>query len=93
MYSDETAAKAIATLAILLHDTPLEDTHPDLAAQVNAVLAQAEAEAYEFAAHMDATEPEPTIEHDTILVNAPARKYVLKPELTFNPTSKGEKHD
>jgi hypothetical protein len=125
MYSDDTAAKAIATLAILLHDTPLEDTHPDLSAQVNKVLAQAEAEAYEFACHMNQlADPDckehcgcgvpftedcpsckeymgdeyhspnesPVYETSTITVNEP-RKYVLKPELTFTPIPKSEKHD
>jgi len=127
MYSDETTAQAIATLAILLHDTPLEDTHPDLAAQVHKVLHQAEAEAYEFSCHMNRmADPDckehcgcgvpftedcpsckeymgdeyhspnesPVYENDSITVDGPkTRKYVLKPELTFDSTPKGENHD
>jgi hypothetical protein len=91
MYSDETAAKAIATLGILLHDTPLEDTHPDLAAQVRGVLALATADEMAMEQHMDSlNEPE----FDTILVDDPSpRKYVLKPELTYSDVSKGENHD
>lgn len=127
MYSDETATQAIATLALLLHDTPLEDTHPDLATQVNKVLAQAEDEAFKFACHINQmADPDckehcgcgvpftedcatckeymgdeyhspnesPVYENDAITVDGPeTRKYVLKPELTFDPTSKGKNHD
>jgi len=126
MYTDETAATAIATLAIILHDTPLEDTHPDLAAQVNKVLHRAEDEAYKFACHINQmADPDckehcgcgvpftedcaickeymgdeyhspnesPVYENDSITVNEPTvRKYVLKPELTFDSHPKGKKH-
>ena len=126
MYTEDTAAKAIATLAILLHDTPLEDTHPDLTAQVKAVLHQAEEEAFKFACDMNLLSDPDLTEHcgcgvpfteecatckeymgdlyhspneplrpeySSIIVDGPkTRKYVLKPELTFDSTSKGKKH-
>lgn len=124
MYSDDIATKAIALLGILLHDTPLEDTHPDLARQVNKVLNQAENEAHEFSCHMNRlADPDckehcgcgvpftedcptckeylgdeyhspneaPVYENDTILVDdKPARKYVLRPDLTFTDVSNSQ---
>jgi len=69
MYSDQTALNAVTMLRLVMHDTPLGETHSDLALQIQSVLAQANADEAALDAHMSATEPQATTEFDTILVD------------------------
>ena len=69
MYSDHTAQTAVALLRVVMHDTPMSDTHGDLALQIEGLLKQADADEGALEAHMDATEPTATTEFDTILVD------------------------
>jgi hypothetical protein len=69
MYSDSTAQIAIALLRLVMHDTPMSETHGDLALQIEGLLKQADADEAALEAHMDATEPKTTMEFDTILVD------------------------
>jgi len=69
MYSDSTAQIAVALLRMVMHDTPMSETHGDLALQIEGLLKQADADEAALGAHMDATEPKATTEFDTILVD------------------------
>lgn len=69
MYSDNTASTAVTLLRLVMHDTPMVDTHPDLALQIEGLLKQADADEAALDAHMNATEPKATTEFDTILVD------------------------
>ena len=95
MYSENTAQTAVTLLRLVMHDTPMSDTHGDLALQIEGLLKQADADEAALDAHMDATEPKATTEFDTILLDNDKTprdplSFSEQPAITVSTEPKGD---